>query len=43
MKSQLEALKSIRKPVAPPTRVERPNKGGGYRRPQGNYRKWDEN
>lgn len=26
--------KMIRKPVPPPTRVERPAKGRGYRRPQ---------
>ena len=32
MITQLEAIKSIRKPFAPPTRVERPFRGGGYRR-----------
>lgn len=30
--TQLDAIKSIRKPCPPPTRVERPNRGGGYRR-----------
>jgi len=30
--SQLEALKMIRKPATPPTRVIRPKKGGGYNR-----------
>lgn len=29
---QMEAIKSIRKPVPPMTTVERPKKGGGYRR-----------
>lgn len=36
--SQLEAYRSVRKPVPPPTRVERPTKGQGYRR-RGRYRK----
>jgi len=31
-KTQLDLLKEIRKPVPPPTRVERPDKGGGYKR-----------
>lgn len=29
---QLDAIRSIRKTVTPPSRVQRPNKGGGYRR-----------
>jgi hypothetical protein len=40
MPTQLEVLKSIRRPMAPASRVERPNKGGGYRRLQGNFSKW---
>lgn len=31
-KSQFETFKSIRKPLLPQNRVERPMKGGGYRR-----------
>jgi hypothetical protein len=31
-KSQLELIKSVRKPVPPATKVERPEKGGGYKR-----------
>jgi len=38
--TQLETLKSIRKPFAPAVKVERPVKGGGYRRPQGNWKKF---
>lgn len=34
MMTQLEAYKSVRKPCPPPTRVERPQKGRGYRRPR---------
>lgn len=30
--TQEELLKSIRKPGVPPTKVERPEKGGGYKR-----------
>lgn len=33
-KSQQEILKSIRKSMPPPTKVIRPNKGGGYKRPR---------
>ena len=32
--TQLEAYRSIRKPLPPPTRIERPKKGRGYRRPR---------
>ena len=38
--TQLEVLKSIRKPFAPAVKVERPNKGAGYRRPRGNEKNW---
>jgi hypothetical protein len=34
MKSIVEIYKSIRKPTPPPTRIERPMRGRGYRRPQ---------
>jgi len=34
MKDQLAIYKSIRKPVPPTTRVIRPEKGCGYRRPR---------
>jgi hypothetical protein len=30
--SQMDAIKSIRKPIPPFTKIERPMKGGGYRR-----------
>jgi hypothetical protein len=30
--TQLEAIRSVRKPLPPPGRVERPVKGGNYRR-----------
>ena len=30
--SQMDAIKSIRKPIPPMTTVERPVKGGGYNR-----------
>jgi hypothetical protein len=30
--TQKELMDSIRKPVPPPTRIERPVKGGGYKR-----------
>jgi len=43
MPTQLEAYKSIRKPMAPAVKVERPTKGAGYRRPQGNWKKWIDN
>jgi hypothetical protein len=36
--SQLDAYKAIRKPTAGVTRIVRPLKGCGYRRPQG--KKW---
>lgn len=32
--SQIETLKSIRKPATPPTKIIRPEKGSGYRRPR---------
>lgn len=32
--TQLEAYQSIRKPLPPRGRIERPAKGGGYRRRQ---------
>jgi hypothetical protein len=38
--TQMETLKSIRKLFAPAVRVERPERGGGYRRPQGNWKKF---
>lgn len=38
MKGQLAAYKSIRKPLPPPTKIERPLKGRGYRR-KGRYGK----
>jgi hypothetical protein len=37
--TQHEAIKSIRKPCPPPTRIERPFRGGGYRR----RNKWSKN
>lgn len=39
MKSQVDLFKSVRKPLPPQNRVERPAKGGGYRRKNkwGNY------
>lgn len=43
MKTQMELLKSIRKPFAPSVKVERPTKGAGYRRPRGNEKKWVDN
>ena len=30
--TQLDLMKSVRKPIPPATKVERPEKGGGYRR-----------
>jgi len=40
-KSQLEVLRAVRKPtVAPPTKVVPAKKGGSFKRPQGNWRKW---
>ncbi len=30
--SQLDLIKSVRKPIPPATKVERPVKGGGYKR-----------
>ncbi len=30
--TQLELMKSVRKPIPPATMVERPVKGGGYKR-----------
>lgn len=30
--TQIEAMKSVRKPALPQNRVERPTKGGGYNR-----------
>ena len=41
MKSQIEALRSIRKTGLPQNRIERPNKGGGYRR-RNKWSRWDE-
>jgi len=38
--TQLQLLKSIRKPFAPAVKVERPTKGAGYRRPQGDWKKF---
>lgn len=43
MKTQMEVYKSIRKPFAPSVKVERPNKGAGYRRHRGNWQKWVDN
>lgn len=37
--SQLEAYKSIRKPLAGPSRAH-PDRKMEYKRPQGNWRKW---
>ena len=37
--SQLEAYKSIRKPLAGPTQAH-PDRKGEYKRPQGNWGKW---
>lgn len=34
MKSALAIYKSIRKPTPPPTRIMRPIKGRGYKRPK---------
>lgn len=42
LKSQLEVLKSIRKPQPPPTRVEQPVKGAPYKRPSKNWQKWED-
>jgi len=39
--TQLETIKSIRKPMLPKTRVERPVKGGGYRRKQKHQKLYD--
>jgi hypothetical protein len=36
--SQREAIKSIRKPIPPATKVERPIKGGGYNRRQDGWK-----
>ena len=36
--TQLEAYRSVRKPMPPPTRIERPVRGRGYRR-RGRYGK----
>ena len=36
MKQFMEIYKSIRKPLPPRTRVERPIRGRGYKRPQNN-------
>jgi len=38
MKEQLAIYKKIRKPLPPATMIERPLKGRGYKRPQGNWR-----
>lgn len=40
MKDKWKAWKSVRKPMPPPTRVERPAKGQGYKRPQGTWQKY---
>jgi hypothetical protein len=39
--TQLEAYKAVRKPLPPAGRVERPTKGGGYRRKDKWNRKYD--
>lgn len=36
----MEIYRSVRKPTPPPTKVERPNKGGKYERPSKNWRTW---
>lgn len=41
MRTQIEAYKSIRKGGLPQNRVERPLKGGGYRR-RNKWNRWDE-
>jgi hypothetical protein len=40
LKSQVEALKSVRKQALPQNRIIRPMKGGGYRRPRNT--KWND-
>jgi len=39
--SQLDLIKSVRKPIPPATKVERPNKGGGYKRHSKHKKKID--
>jgi len=34
METAMKIYKMVRKPTPPPTRIERPLKGRGYRRPQ---------
>ena len=41
LKSQLEAYRSIRKQITPPTRIERPVKGSGYNRKNKNWKNYD--
>lgn len=40
--TQLEAYKAVRKPIPPVGRIERPAKGGGYRRKDKWGRKWND-
>jgi hypothetical protein len=40
--TQLELINGIRRSIHLPTRVIRPDKGAGYRRPQGNWSKWND-
>jgi hypothetical protein len=40
MKDKYSIYKSIRKPIPPATKVERPKKGADYKRPQGTWEKW---
>ena len=40
---QIAAIKSIRKPLPPPTVIIRPAKGRGYRRPQNKKEIYGEN
>jgi hypothetical protein len=40
--SQMDAIKSIRKPIAPAVKVERPEKGGGYKRNKKHKKSYEE-